>query len=62
MSIIGAVACIAFFLGVTPVAVALRESVRRPHEAFLRSVWSRKALVTNGQNATAPATASRNDA
>jgi hypothetical protein len=62
MSIIGAVTCIAFFLGVTPVAVALRESVRRPHEAFLRNVWSRKALVTNGQNATAPATASRNDA
>ena len=48
MSIIGAVACIAFFLGVTPVAVALRESVRRPHEAFLRTIWSRKALVTNG--------------
>ena len=47
MSIIGAVACIAFFLGVTPVAVTLRESVRRPHEAFLRTVWSRKALVAN---------------
>ena len=45
-SVIGAVACIAFFLGVTPVAVALRESVRLPHEAFLRTVWSRKALVT----------------
>jgi len=47
MSIIGAVACIAFFLGVTPVAVALRESVRRPNEAFLRTVWSRKALLHN---------------
>ena len=53
MSIIGAVACIAFFLGVTPLAVALRESVRRPHEAFLRTVWSRKALVTNGVTAIA---------
>jgi hypothetical protein len=58
MSIVGAVACIAFFLGVTPVAVALRESVRRPHEAFLRTVWSRKTLVTQ----RVPATASRNDA
>jgi hypothetical protein len=58
MSIIGAVACIAFFLGVTPVAVAIRESVRRPHEAFLRTVWSRKALVS----ARLPAAASRNDA
>ena len=48
MSIIGAVACIAFFLGVTPVAVALRESVRSPREAFLRTVWSRKALATSG--------------
>lgn len=58
MSIIGAVACIAFFLGVTPLAVALRESVRLPHEAFLRTVWSRKALVT----ARVPAAASRKGA
>ncbi len=58
VSIIGAVTCIAFFLGVTPVAVTLRESVRRPHEAFLRNVWSRKALVT----ARVPATASRKGA
>jgi hypothetical protein len=58
MSIIGAVACIAFFLGVTPVAVALRESVRFPHEAFLRTVWSRKALATSA----VAAVASRHDA
>ena len=53
MSVIGAVACIAFFLGVTPVAITLRESVRRPHEAFLRTVWSRKALATSGVAAVA---------
>jgi hypothetical protein len=40
----GAICCIAFFLGVTPIAVALRERARRPHEAFLRVTWSRKAL------------------
>ncbi len=40
-SIIGAIACFAFFLGVTPIAVSLRESVRRPHEAFIRATWSR---------------------
>ena len=43
-SIVGAVACFAFFLGVTPIAVALRERARRPHEAFIRAHWSRKAL------------------
>ena len=38
-SIAGAVACLAFFLGVTPLAVSLREGARRPHEAFLRNQW-----------------------
>ncbi len=41
VSIAGAVACFAFFLGVTPLAVALRENARRPHEAFLRTEWLR---------------------
>lgn len=41
LSIAGALACFAFFLGVTPLAVALRESARRPHEAFSRTTWSR---------------------
>ncbi len=49
MSILGAIACMAFFLGVTPIAVALRESIRRPHEAFLRTVWSRKALAVSAE-------------
>ncbi len=44
-SILGAVACLAFFLGVTPIGVALRESVRRPHVAFLRTQWIRKDLT-----------------
>lgn len=44
VSILGAVLCLAFFLGVTPLAVALREHVRRPHEAFLRTKWFRSAL------------------
>jgi hypothetical protein len=44
-SIVGTVACMAFFLGVTPIAVTLRESVRRPHEAFLRTQWIRKHLA-----------------
>jgi hypothetical protein len=39
-SVAGAVACLAFFLGVTPLGVALREGARRPHEAFLRNRWS----------------------
>jgi hypothetical protein len=41
VSIAGAVACFAFFLGVTPIAVALRENARRPHEAFLRTQWTK---------------------
>jgi len=41
VSIAGAVACFAFFLGVTPLAVALRENGRRPHDAFLRTEWRR---------------------
>lgn len=51
MSILGAIACFAFFLGVTPIAVALRESIRRPHEAFLRTVWARKALAPSPEAA-----------
>lgn len=39
ISIAGAIACFAFFLGVTPIAVNLRENARRPHEAFLRTEW-----------------------
>jgi hypothetical protein len=46
-SIAGALCCFAFFLGVTPVAVGLREGIRRPHEAFLRRQWSRAAHVRN---------------
>ncbi len=44
-SVVGALCCFAFFLGVTPIGVALREHIRRPHEAFLRAQWSRAALV-----------------
>jgi hypothetical protein len=52
-SIIGALLCFAFFLGVTPVAVSLREGVRRPHEAFLRVKWSRQALESSADSAHA---------
>jgi hypothetical protein len=38
-SILGALLCIAFFLGVTPVGVAVRESCRWPSEARLRGLW-----------------------
>jgi hypothetical protein len=47
-SVAGAIACMAFFLGVTPLAVSLREGARRPHEAFLRNRWSRDALARRG--------------
>ncbi len=40
-SIFGAVLCLGFYLGVTPLAVALRERVRRPSEAYLRGTWVR---------------------
>ncbi|HSQ66800.1 MAG TPA: hypothetical protein VLM85_26455, partial [Polyangiaceae bacterium] len=41
LSVVGAVLCLAFFLGVTPLAVALRESVRTPNIAYLRGRWAR---------------------
>jgi len=41
VSVVGAVLCLAFFLGVTPLAVALRESVRAPNIAYLRGRWTR---------------------
>jgi hypothetical protein len=44
-SIVGALCCFAFFLGVTPLGVALREHIRRPHEAYVRGQWSRAAHV-----------------
>ena len=44
-SIVGAVLCLGFFLGVTPLAVALRESVRRPSEAFQRGTWRRGSVA-----------------
>ncbi len=40
-SVVGAILCVAFFLGVTPLAVALRESVRVPNVAYLRGTWTR---------------------
>jgi hypothetical protein len=40
-SIVGAVLGLGFFLGVTPLGVALRERVRRPAESYLRGTWSR---------------------
>jgi len=43
-SVLGAVLCLAFFLGVTPLAVALRERVRRPSEAYLRGTLARRDL------------------
>jgi len=49
-SVAGAIACLAFFLGVTPLAVSLREGARRPHEAFLRSRWSRAAVAREPAN------------
>ncbi|HEY1959059.1 MAG TPA: hypothetical protein VGH28_25775 [Polyangiaceae bacterium] len=45
-SIAGAIVCLAFFLGVTPLGVALREGARRPSRAFLRNTWSRRALAS----------------
>jgi len=43
VSVLGAILGLAFFLGVTPVAVSLREHVRRPSEAHLRGTWARRA-------------------
>jgi hypothetical protein len=40
----GAILGLAFFLGVTPVAVALREHVRRPSIAYQRGTWSRASV------------------
>jgi len=40
-SIVGALLCLGFYLGVTPLAVALREKVRRPSEAYVRGSWRR---------------------
>jgi hypothetical protein len=39
-SVVGALLCLAFYLGVTPLAVALRERVRPPNEAYVRGTWS----------------------
>jgi hypothetical protein len=39
VSIGGAIACIAFFLGVTPIGVAVREACRPPSQARLRGTW-----------------------
>ena len=39
VGILGAILCLAFYLGVTPLAVALREHVRRPGEAYVRGTW-----------------------
>ncbi len=51
VSIAGAIACFAFFLGVTPIAVSLRENARRPHEAFLRTQWTREMEERQGAKA-----------
>jgi hypothetical protein len=45
VSMLGAVLGIAFFLGVTPLGVKLREATRFPHEARLRGTWERSALT-----------------
>ena len=59
-SIAGAVACLAFFLGVTPLGVALREGARRPHVAFLRTRWSLRASRRALASATAEAAPQKN--
>lgn len=41
LSLVGAVLGIAFFLGITPLGVRLREQARFPHEARLQGVWTR---------------------
>jgi hypothetical protein len=43
MCIAGAVAGLAFFLGVTPLGVALREKLESPAESPLRGEWRRTA-------------------
>jgi hypothetical protein len=43
MCIAGAVAGLAFFLGVTPLGVALREKLESPAESALRGEWRRSA-------------------
>ncbi len=46
-SVVGAVLCLGYFLGVTPLAVALRERVRPPDEAYQRGTWTRPSAVTD---------------
>ena len=53
-SIAGAVACLAFFLGVTPLGVALREGARHPSRAFLRNTWSRRSLAGRTAESAVP--------
>lgn len=53
-SIAGAAACLAFFLGVTPLGVALREGAHHPSRAFLRNTWSRRSLAGRTAESAAP--------
>jgi hypothetical protein len=46
VSVVGALLCLGFYLGVTPLAVSLRESVRRPSQAYLRNVWRRPSTAS----------------
>jgi hypothetical protein len=39
VSMVGAALCLAFFLGVTPIAVQLRDRCRPPSRAFLHGEW-----------------------
>ena len=41
-STVGGLMCIAFFLGVTPAGVAVRDACRLPSEARLRGLWVAK--------------------
>jgi hypothetical protein len=47
VSTVGAVLGLAFFLGVTPIGVALRDWARRPNNAYVRGEWKRPAMSYN---------------
>lgn len=50
VSTVGGVLAIAFFLGVTPIGVRLREVARLPHEARLLGTWRRAELAAGGRS------------
>ncbi|MFO0679703.1 MAG: hypothetical protein U0169_24470 [Polyangiaceae bacterium] len=53
VSTLGGVLCLAFFLGVQPFGVMLRDACRLPHERYLRGEWTDATAKVPSANAEA---------